>query len=111
MLTVLPRRVVALFASLLLVRSGAGFQPTKPCVRSTIATAEAAKAATTSSTLLRVASADTPPKSIDISDLRRGMGGRIEEAFAAAKAKGQAAFVTFVTAGYPTAQGMCARLT
>ena len=33
------------------------------------------------------------------------MGGRIEEAFANAKSKGEAAFVTFVTAGYPTADG------
>ena len=38
-------------------------------------------------------------------DLERGMGGRIEEAFAAAKERGEAAFVTFVTAGYPTADG------
>ena len=43
--------------------------------------------------------------SVDISDLGRGMGGRIEEAFAASKEKGEAAFVTFVTAGYPTADG------
>ena len=36
---------------------------------------------------------------------RTGYGGRIEEAFASAKAKGEAAFVTFVTAGYPRAEG------
>eukprot|EP00559_Dactyliosolen_fragilissimus_P007134 CAMPEP_0184860160 /NCGR_PEP_ID=MMETSP0580-20130426/5109_1 /TAXON_ID=1118495 /ORGANISM="Dactyliosolen fragilissimus" /LENGTH=696 /DNA_ID=CAMNT_0027357175 /DNA_START=229 /DNA_END=2319 /DNA_ORIENTATION=+ len=36
--------------------------------------------------------------------MRRGNGGRIETAFAAAKDKGEAAFVTFVTAGYPTAK-------
>jgi hypothetical protein len=42
---------------------------------------------------------------VDISDLGRGMGGRIEDAFAASKAKGEAAFITFVTAGYPSAQG------
>lgn len=42
---------------------------------------------------------------VDISNLGRGMGGRVEEAFAAAKAKGEAAFVTFVTAGYPKAEG------
>lgn len=40
------------------------------------------------------------------SDMRRGMGGRIEESFATAKENGRAAFVSFVTAGYPTAQGM-----
>jgi len=32
-------------------------------------------------------------------------GSRIEEAFAAAKERGEAAFVTFVTAGYPSAKG------
>jgi len=36
--------------------------------------------------------------------MRRGMGGRIEESFATAKENGRAAFVSFVTAGYPTAQ-------
>jgi len=35
---------------------------------------------------------------------KRGYGGRIEEAFASAKARGEAAFVTFVTAGYPRAE-------
>ena len=53
---------------------------------------------------LNVASAESRT---DISDLGRGMGGRIEEAFAAAKEKGEAAFVTFVTAGYPKAEGEC----
>ena len=38
-------------------------------------------------------------------ELKRGNGGRIEDAFAAAKAKNEAAFVSFATAGYPTAQG------
>jgi tryptophan synthase alpha subunit len=38
--------------------------------------------------------------------MERGVGGRIEDAFAAAKEQGEAAFVTFVTAGYPTAAGM-----
>ena len=38
-------------------------------------------------------------------NLQRGMGGRIEDAFAAAKDKGEAAFVSFVTAGYPAAEG------
>ena len=41
-----------------------------------------------------------------VTDMERGVGGRIEAAFEAAKAKGEAAFVTFITAGYPTAQGM-----
>lgn len=39
------------------------------------------------------------------SDLKTVMGGRIEEAFRAAKERGEAAFVTFVTAGYPAAKG------
>jgi tryptophan synthase len=34
-------------------------------------------------------------------NMQRGVGGRIEEAFAAAKERGEAAFVSFVTAGYP----------
>jgi tryptophan synthase len=38
--------------------------------------------------------------------MERGVGGRIEDAFASAKERGEAAFVTFVTAGYPTAKGM-----
>ena len=37
--------------------------------------------------------------------MERGVGGRIEAAFEAAKEKGEAAFVTFITAGYPNAQG------
>jgi hypothetical protein len=37
--------------------------------------------------------------------MKGGQGGRIEDAFRAAKAKGEAAFITFVTAGYPTAHG------
>lgn len=36
--------------------------------------------------------------------MERGVGGRIEAAFAEAKSKGEAAFVTFITAGYPTVQ-------
>jgi len=36
---------------------------------------------------------------------QHGFGGRIEEAFSASKAKGKAAFVSFVTAGYPTKDG------
>lgn len=37
--------------------------------------------------------------------MERGIGGRIEDAFAAAKESGEAAFITFVTAGYPCADG------
>jgi hypothetical protein len=46
-------------------------------------------------------------KTVDISQMERGVGGRIEEAFAQAKERGEAAFVTFVTAGYPSAKGTC----
>jgi hypothetical protein len=52
-------------------------------------------------TALGVASVEIPA----VSDMERGVGGRIEDAFAAAKEKGEAAFVTFVTAGYPTSDG------
>mmetsp|Transcript_16412 Transcript_16412/g.33722 ORF Transcript_16412/g.33722 Transcript_16412/m.33722 type:complete len:728 (-) Transcript_16412:86-2269(-) len=41
-------------------------------------------------------------ESIAVSDMERGMGGRLEEAFETAKSKGEAAFVAFITAGYPT---------
>jgi tryptophan synthase alpha subunit len=37
--------------------------------------------------------------------MERGIGGRIEDAFSSAKTSGDAAFITFVTAGYPTAKG------
>lgn len=37
--------------------------------------------------------------------MQRGIGGRIEDAFESAKERGEAAFVTFVTAGYPRSQG------
>lgn len=37
--------------------------------------------------------------------MERGVGGRIEAAFEAAKERGEAAFVSFITAGYPTAKG------
>jgi len=37
--------------------------------------------------------------------MQRGHGGRIEDAFAKCKEKGEAAFVTFVTAGFPTKEG------
>ena len=35
--------------------------------------------------------------------MERGQGGRIVDAFASAKDRGEAAFITFMTAGYPTA--------
>lgn len=53
------------------------------------------------SSALNVASVEIPA----VADMERGVGGRIEASFAAAKEKGEAAFVTFVTAGYPTAAG------
>jgi len=46
---------------------------------------------------LHVASTET----IAVVDMERGMGGRLEEAFETAKEKGEAAFVAFITAGYP----------
>lgn len=51
---------------------------------------------------LNVASAE----SVSVSDMERGMGGRLEEAFETAKAKGEAAFVAFITAGYPSKEGV-----
>lgn len=48
-------------------------------------------------------------EAISVESMPRGMGGRIEEAFKAAKENGEAAFVTFVTAGYPTKEGKDAR--
>lgn len=59
------------------------------------------KQRTSTSTPLKVASVDSP----SVTDMERGVGGRIENAFAESKEKGEAAFVTFVTAGYPTADG------
>jgi len=38
---------------------------------------------------------------MNVNKMNRGNGGRIEEAFASAKSKGEAAFVSFLTAGYP----------
>lgn len=40
-----------------------------------------------------------------VESMQRGHNGRIEEAFAQAKARGEAAFVTFVTAGFPEKDG------
>jgi len=79
------------------VQSSFAFAPAAATVHST-----AAKTTTpTTTTTLNVASVEIPP----VSEMERGVGGRIEEAFAAAKEKGEAAFVTFVTAGYPTKEG------
>lgn len=39
-----------------------------------------------------------------MTELKRGSGGRLEDAFLAAKARNEAAFVAFVTAGFPTAE-------
>lgn len=44
-------------------------------------------------------------ESVSVADMQRGIGGRLEDAFEAAKEKGEAAFVTFVTAGYPRKEG------
>lgn len=41
----------------------------------------------------------------NMTELKRGSGGRLEDAFLAAKARNEAAFVAFVTAGFPTAEG------
>jgi hypothetical protein len=51
--------------------------------------------------------ASTEPTSV--ADMQRGIGGRLEDAFEAAKERGEAAFVTFVTAGYPRAEGKSER--
>ena len=40
-----------------------------------------------------------------VESMQRGHNGRIEEAFAKAKERGEAAFVTFVTAGFPDKDG------
>ena len=40
-----------------------------------------------------------------VQSMERGHNGRIEEAFAQAKERGEAAFVTFVTAGFPEKDG------
>ena len=37
--------------------------------------------------------------------MERGHNGRIEQAFAQAKERGDAAFITFVTAGFPDKDG------
>ena len=48
--------------------------------------------------------ASTEP--ISVVNMERGMGGRLEEAFENAKTRGEAAFVAFITAGYPAKEGM-----
>jgi len=44
-------------------------------------------------------------KMTDVKSMARGHDGRIEEAFAKCKERGEAAFVTFVTAGFPVKEG------
>jgi hypothetical protein len=44
-------------------------------------------------------------EAIAVADMERGIGGRLEEAFESAKARGEAAFVAFITAGYPMKEG------
>ena len=44
-------------------------------------------------------------EAISVADMERGIGGRLEEAFATAKDKGEAAFIAFITAGYPRKEG------
>ena len=56
-----------------------------------------------SSTFFPLRVASTEP--ISVADMERGMGGRLESAFETAKEKGEAAFVAFITAGYPKAEG------
>ena len=40
-----------------------------------------------------------------VDSMERGHNGRIEQAFAQAKERGDAAFITFVTAGFPDKDG------
>lgn len=56
----------------------------------------------TDRTQLRMVTSTEPTS---VADMQRGIGGRLEDAFEAAKERGEAAFVTFVTAGYPRAEG------
>jgi hypothetical protein len=70
-------------------------------IESTFAFSSSAVRQGVKATQLHVAS--TEP--ISVANMQRGIGGRIENAFEAAKERGEAAFVTFVTAGYPRAQG------
>lgn len=94
------------YVSTLLLRSTTAFSVSSVSTvskRHTSTPSLASKTSTSSSGLFMVASVESP----SVADMQRGMGGRIEEAFKAAKERGEAAFVTFVTAGYPTAQGTC----
>ena len=50
-----------------------------------------------------ISSLDT--NGVSTAEMQHGIGGRIENAFASAKERGEAAFVTFVTAGYPQSEG------
>jgi len=46
-------------------------------------------------------------EAISVVNMERGIGGRLEEAFETTKSKGEAAFVAYITAGYPTKDGTC----
>lgn len=41
---------------------------------------------------------------VSTAEMSRGYDGRLEATFAAAKDKGESAFITFITAGYPRAE-------
>ena len=43
----------------------------------------------------------------NVESMSRGHNGRIEHAFAKCKERNEAAFVTFVTAGFPSKEGKC----
>ena len=49
-------------------------------------------------------------KMTDVKSMARGHDGRIEEAFAKCKERGEAAFVTFITAGFPVKEGESRKL-
>mmetsp|Transcript_13077 Transcript_13077/g.21647 ORF Transcript_13077/g.21647 Transcript_13077/m.21647 type:complete len:764 (+) Transcript_13077:41-2332(+) len=70
---------------------------------STTATTRTAQKQNSQSSALRMTSSKTS-EPIAVADMQRGIGGRLEDAFASAKERGESAFVTFVTAGYPRAQ-------
>lgn len=82
-----------------------GFFPTSPIVPTSTTSTTTRISANRRITRLHVsANLDSSMASAD-SMMKGGRGGRIEDAFRASKSKGEAAFITFVTAGYPTANG------
>ena len=60
---------------------------------------------TTTATTTTTTTTTRKYSNMSVSEMSRGLGGRIEESFAAAKESGTAAFVSFVTAGYPSPEG------